>query len=184
MAFLKSSGEGLSIFLLMDASGSMEGEKIEEAKEALLEFVSRADLSRNRVGLIVFGEEASLACPLTHDQGRLERAIRSFVADGTTPLWGALKLAQDELRGKKGKLLLVVASDGLPNDKPTHKILRLAEKLKEEGVRIITVAIGDDADREFLCELASSPQDAYVSRVGQITKVYGEIVSKLVPKRD
>lgn len=179
-------GSERSISLCMDASGSMRGEKIDQAKKALCSFVDEVDLTQNEAGLVVFGPRgrASMAHHLTRSVGQLKRSINRFAVRNTTPFLGALKVASRMLKGCYGRPVIVIASDGHPTDASNSNILRYGKELKNEGIHIITIAIGSKADRKFLTKLASSPEDAHISRVKELPKTYRQIASKLTVRKE
>jgi Ca-activated chloride channel family protein len=100
-----ASGEGVDIMLVLDVSASMNAIDITRADlEAMLgrdetprnRFVIARDILRqfiadrnragsDRIGLAVFGAEAWLRYPLTHDHARLVRSLDEVVLDAGIP---------------------------------------------------------------------------------------------------
>ena len=171
-----------TIVLCMDVSGSMAGEKEDMAKEALSEFVEEVAASAHRIGLVSFGGRVDVACNPTRDREEVLRGIRSLRAGGRTPFAGALRAAWKSVEQVASRSAIVIASDGLPTDEPTESILALGRMVAATGTRIITVAIGEDADREFLSALATCPRDAFQSKPSGLVLTYKKIASGLVPK--
>jgi len=110
-----------TVLFLVDASGSMgAGERMGEAKGAVLSLLSDARRRRDRVGLVSFrGAEATLLVAPTNDIREAEERLRLLPVGGATPLARGLEVARDTLRrhAPRGKeqALLVVISDGKPN---------------------------------------------------------------------
>jgi len=171
-----------TIVLCMDASGSMAGEKVDMAREALSEFVQEAQAPTNRIALVTFGGRVDVACKPTRDVERILRSIDGMGAGGKTPFAGALREAWSLVEDDATQSAIVIASDGLPTDEPTDSILALGRMVAATGTRIVTVAIGADADREFLRALASCSRDAFHTKPSDLVLTYKTIASGLVPK--
>jgi len=169
-----------TIVLLLDISGSMSGEKIKDAKEAIIHFLRRTNHTVNEVGLVTFGR---LVTPydFTHDQNRLEAKIKSFEAGGDTPMMKAIMIAFESfLKKKANKPVMIIATDGQPTDAPEEVILEYASSIKGKGVRLITIGIGEDVYENFLKRLASSPEDYHIAKASfELKKIYKEVADML-----
>ncbi len=167
-----------SVFLLLDVSGSMSGNKIEDAKEALIHFLTSIDFEENEVGVITFGEGVQ-RYPLTRDRVSLEKTIKSLFANGGTPMLAAIQTSYEELKDKLNSVM-VIATDGQPNE-PVVEIIRYSNFVKENDIRIITIGIGSDVNENFLKELASSPEDYHFAKASfELKRIYKEVASDLL----
>jgi len=169
-----------SIVLLMDTSGSMAGEKIEDAKKAMLSFLKKTDLSVNEVGLVEFGNDIAIVSQLSHDEQNLKDSIRRLESGNGTPMLAGIKLSSEAMLMKcRGKPVMVIATDGQPTE-TEEDILVYATGIKEDGVCIITIGIGSDVDSEFLKKLASSPGDYHFAEASfELEKIYTGIATGL-----
>jgi Mg-chelatase subunit ChlD len=163
---LNLRGEG-SVYLAVDGSGSMGGEKIEQARHGAIDFAEKAYKKGYITGLILFETEAVHLCGPQRDISVLRRHLESLVAGGTTNMTGAIDLAVDKLRGQAGSRVIVVVTDGMP-DKP-RRALRAAGRAKKKGIDIIAVGT-DDADQGFLEKLVSRRELATVVHSDQLEK--------------
>jgi Mg-chelatase subunit ChlD len=94
----------IDIILVLDHSGSMNGERMELAKEAcfdLLQYLGPQD----RVGLIKFDDEATKVSNLRtmteKNKTQMVREIRKIEADGGTDITAGIKLAVEMLHRRK-----------------------------------------------------------------------------------
>lgn len=176
------AGEGLvSLLLLLDTSGSMSGAKIADARAALRAVLESMAVRRMEVALVTFGSAVRYDPRPTSERHRLEEQIEAVAADGMTPMLEALTLTRDEiLPNCRGARVVALATDGHPSDGSEEEILALAAVLKQEGVRIVVVGIGDDVNRSFLERLASAPEDYHGARFsGQLPEIYRKVVAGL-----
>jgi Mg-chelatase subunit ChlD/DNA-binding beta-propeller fold protein YncE len=137
----------LDILLIIDRSGSMDGDKIRRAREAAMDFIGEVELGPSQVGLVSFNTAANLNAPLTIDEARLRRAITALRAEGGTRIDQGLLAARGELarRGRPGvAAVFILLSDGYNNAGP-QPVLREAESAKRAGVEIFTINIQGDA---------------------------------------
>lgn len=192
--------------LAADVSGSMKGNKLSDAKQALTDFTVQLPESA-RVGIVSFGGGGAKAVQApTSKRGRIKRSVNKLSAAGGTPLHAGLKLSFQKIRqaAKKSKLAnaltvldgtnnkeasvkaIVLCTDGRPTMGPKKKgIVKLAEKVKQQGVRLVTVAIGKDADTGLLRKVASGEEDFHRAEFsGKLPGLYREIASGLVVKED
>ena len=144
----------LGLIIVMDRSGSMSGNKFELAKEAAARSVEllRED---DTLGFIAFDDrpwEIIEAKTLTNKEKALEK-ILSVSLGGGTEIYPGLDLAYDRLTDlklqRKHIILLTDGQSATQND---------YEELITDGlannITLSTVAIGQDADRTLLEELA------------------------------
>lgn len=173
-----------SISHQIDASDSMNGEngsKIKRAREAGIDFIQNMDFERMEMGLISFGGHVRALCGLTRDPRALKRAVRGLKASGGTPFLEAMELGyREHLKDTPAKPVLLIVTDGRPTDASPEEILSYGDRLKEEGIRIITIGIGGDVNEKLLRKLASRPEDSFFGEPPQLTDFYGEIVEGIL----
>lgn len=163
------------VVIIIDVSGSMAGEKLEAAKEAMTILVD--ELSRlNKtidVGLIAFTDYIAEAIPPTTNTTRILRAIMKLKALGGTMYTYPLQVAYNWLsiyRKFNQTSIIVFASDGLPADLTEYK--SVLEKLAEIGVRMYTVFIGRSSMGEAELE--------YMARIGHGKSYTAETAKDIV----
>ncbi|GAB5602517.1 vWA domain-containing protein [Thermus sp. FJN-A] len=146
--------KGAALVLLLDVSGSMEGEKLAMAVAGALELV-RSAAPEDYLGVVLFSSAHRVLFPprpmTAQAKKEAESLLLSVRAGGGTVLSGAFREAVRLLEGvpveRKGVLVL---TDGLIAD-PQEPLLALAGA---SGLEVSAVALGPDADRAFLEALA------------------------------
>lgn len=158
--------------LLLDTSGSMDGEPIRELNEGFRLFcdeIKQDPLARKRteVTVVTFGGVARVEIPFT--EGR-DLEPRSFSAGGGTPMGAALELALNELMAQKQaykqsgleyyRPWLFVITDGSPTDGATFDAAaqRVRETEAAKGVSVFSVGVGSAADLSQLTTLSATRQ--------------------------
>jgi uncharacterized membrane protein len=146
----------VALALVIDKSGSMNGPKIDMAKEAAmrsLEVLGPLD----QAAVLTFDsvpQWVATPTPLT-DDGRqhLDDAIGGIDASGGTEIYPAVAAAFDALRDVDADVKhLIVLTDG--QDAGNNDYQPLIEQMVDAHVTVSTVALGDDADQGFLSALA------------------------------
>lgn len=160
--FVTTTPRQLPVLILADVSGSMFHEgKIETLNRSVGEMVrSFAALDEATyqvtVGVITFGGIAQMHRPLTP---ACDLVWRDMVADGMTPLGQALTIAGDmledraQLPSRSAKPVLVLVSDGMPNDDWEEPLNRLLSAPRASKATRFSVAIGNDVDEEAMSVL-------------------------------
>lgn len=102
----------VSVVMMLDHSGSMRGNAglVEQAAEAFIKNLGAGDTAR--IG--TFAERIVIQPQsFTDDQRTLIQILRSGQpVIGPTPLWNALDMAVEALRGREGRKVVLVFSDG------------------------------------------------------------------------
>lgn len=146
------------VYLLVDRSASMAGNKIKQAKSGALNFAKDSLTKNYYTGLIQFDSSAKLVCEPYSSLSLLEKGLMRLEVGDTTHMAKAINLAHGMLKDIPGNRVMVIVTDGTPNG-PGDPLssLRAGEDAKKSGIDIITIGT-DDADEEFLKRLASSSQ--------------------------
>lgn len=133
-----------AVSLVLDASGSMRGEKIMLAKQALIA-VAEANRQLNiKTEVLAFGPP-QVVKPFDMDLSTKARAaIGGIRTGGGTPTAEALWLAGNRLAARREtRKLLLLITDGLPNH--VDNTVHVAQMLQRSGIELYGIGIGCDA---------------------------------------
>ncbi|WP_208026115.1 vWA domain-containing protein [Amycolatopsis acidicola] len=162
--------------LVLDASGSMKGAKMDAAKSAVHTFVDSVPAPAE-VGLEVYGTHTGssdaektagcqdvqvLQAPQRVDKASLNGAVDGITPSGYTPIGVALTKAAETLP-KEGPRSIVLVSDGLDTCSPPDPC-EIAKKLTQQGTQIVMHTIGygvDDQSRAQLTCIAQATGGTY-----------------------
>lgn len=139
-------------YLLIDCSSSMEGSKLQQAKEGALGFAESAIKKHYSIGLISFADSAESLTEPQRDPVVFQECFRGLQASGGTNMTDAIEMATRKLQLLTGTRAMVIVTDGQPNGRET--CLAAAEKAKGFGIDIITIGTGD-ADITFLRQIST-----------------------------
>jgi Ca-activated chloride channel family protein len=152
----------LNLSMVLDRSGSMQGRKLDEAKEAAKYCVDQL-LASDRISAVIFDDEVDVlfTSQPVENKELLKRAISSVQTDGSTALheaWvrGGLQVS-DHLNGAAINRVLLI-TDGQANVGETRSdvIVRQAGELKDKGVMTSTIGIGADFNEDLLLPMAEA----------------------------
>ena len=146
---------GTFVYLLLDTSGSMEGQNLVQAKRGAINFAEDARSKGYARGLIQFSSTATHLCEPQRDILVLNQYLERIYADGSTNMTDAILLALQKMSDRKGYRAVVIVTDGMPDSQETA--LEAAQEAKANGIDILTIGT-DDADRDFLAKLASKTE--------------------------
>ena len=143
---------GVDLFLVIDRSGSMSGDKLNMAKNA---GVSALDLlrSRDRLGLITFDHEFVVDFELSpiSEKESLKSKIQGIPLGGGTSIYPALEKAFNLFDENSKNKHIILLSDGVEGP---HNYEPLLELMRESSVTLSTIALGGDADIKLMEYLA------------------------------
>jgi len=153
------------VLLVIDTSGSMDGDKIKQAKVAANTFLDNMP-SQNRVGLVTFDDTVNLLlspAPFEGSQAQIRGLINGLTSQGNTSLYDALEQSVEILKNSKGAeddriQSIVLLSDGQDTNSQAslQQVSQLLSTSREERnpVIVIPIAYGSDADIHALNTIA------------------------------
>ncbi len=181
------------LVFVLDRSGSMQGRKIEQAREALSSCISRLS-GRDRFNVISFATgiddlgEGLLAAG-EENRGRALESVSNIRAEGGTNIEGALEAAFRKIPRSEGRVpCIFFITDGLPTVGVTdiETITRNARTWNNAGARLFCFGIGNDVNTYLLDSLARDHRGArdYASEsegAGEkVTALFGKLSAPLM----
>lgn len=170
--------EGYDLMLAIDTSRSMEAmdftvsgrqvTRMAVIKGVIGRFIKARD--GDRIGLVVFGDQAFVLSPMTLDNQAVYKLVDNIVSrmagDGTA-IGDAIGLAVKKLRDRpEGSRILVLVTDG-ENTEGSMPPKLAAQLAAHEGVRIYTIGVGSKGLVPFM-------------EAGRVTQVKMEIDEELL----
>ncbi len=151
----------VNLSLVIDRSGSMSGDKIEKAREAALEVLSRL-APDDILSVVAYDSDVETLVPAQRvgDGRRIGAAIRSIRANGNTALFGGVSQGASEVRkhleDRRYIHRVILLSDGQANVGPStpDDLARLGTALMKEGVSVTTVGLGLGFNEDLMTRLA------------------------------
>jgi Ca-activated chloride channel homolog len=143
-----------NVYLVVDTSGSMRGEKLGQAQLALEAFLEQIEGDVERVGLIQFASRVNTLVyldELGNNRAALESTVAGLRAEGDTALLDGVYEAYQRLQdlGDTERInAVVVMTDGQENNSAIS-LRRLVGELGEQSpvpVVVFCIGYGDDAD--------------------------------------
>ncbi len=146
------------LVVVIDASGSMEGAKIEEARHAAAELIGGLT-DADRFALVRYSGSAIVEIPLSvataEARSSWSRQVAGIQANGSTNMQAGLDVGgalHSPQPGRARRTILI--SDGLP-DSP-HGLIDQARGSARAETPLTTVGIGDDYDERLMSQLADA----------------------------
>jgi Ca-activated chloride channel family protein len=178
----------VDVTVVMDISGSMEGEKISSARASLANFIDLFQ-DRDRLRVTIFSEEIAEMSPLTalgDKREELKRRVSGIIEGGGTRLYDATLEAYNDLleHGDPDHIrAVVVLTDGAD----TESSIELNDLLYEIGasgeeggnaIKIFTIAFGADAEENILNQISETTGGRqYEATPTTIREIYSEIAT-------
>ena len=183
--FTTQTAKPLPVVLLLDVSGSMSGEKIEnlnKAVEDMLDTFAKEEKNETEilVSVITFGAQVDLYIPFTNAS---QVQWQSLKADGFTPLGTALKMAKAMIEDKATtpsrayRPTIVLVSDGQPTDDWEKPLEAFISEGRSSKCDRMAMAIGKDAYEIVLNRfIKGTPHDLfYAENAGQLHEFFQRV---------
>ncbi len=165
--------DNISLMLVVDRSGSMGGQPIQDTKKAIANFVKNIEKDIT-LGLVAFDNVAEVITPLSNNRTLLLKGVDSIYDGGGTSIYLGLQKAGEELEKETGKKVIILLSDGADGD--SSMIDEVLAQLKRKNIYVYSIAFGG-ADTEYLNYIATSCGGKFIHT--DSTEVLGEIYSTI-----
>jgi Ca-activated chloride channel family protein len=138
--FFSDDDAPVSVGVIFDVSGSMSGDKIRKAREALSRFIQTSHDS-DEYFLIAFNSRAQLLLDKTRDGDAVLNKLTFVETKSNTALYDACYLGVEKVtRGSHPKRALLLISDGQDNDS-RYTFSEVRRLLKESDVVLYSIGI-------------------------------------------
>lgn len=171
----------VNLAMLLDTSGSMRGSKIENVRQAAIQFVEQMG-DDDYISIIAFSTEPELVVNHTQvgpNRQKIINTIANLEAEGDTTLYdaigdGALLLRNTTLPQTTNAM--AVLSDGQDTRSYRYDAGSSAFEALTNGITVFTIAYGGDADNDVLLSLANQANgNFFEGDEASITAIYDEM---------
>jgi Ca-activated chloride channel homolog len=189
-AFLKVGLKGLeaqaakrapvNVSIVIDRSGSMQGQKLSEAKTAAAMAVRRLGPS-DVVSVVAYDDTVTVIVPAQRvtDAERIIAAIDGIHDGGSTALFAGVSHGAAEVRkflDRQRVNRVILLSDGLANVGPSSPgaLAELGASLAKEGISVTTFGLGLGFNEDLMMQLAraSDGNHAFIEHAEQLAKIF------------
>jgi len=155
-----SARADLAAVLVIDRSGSMAGDKIDNARRAARRMLTQLR-DGDQLAIVSYGSDVSVDLPMTtlnaQSRARAKRVIAMLEEGGGTHIDGGLHAARRLLKnGNAGVGRVILISDGRPTEgeRRSDLLVNHAEQLRHMGVTLSTLGVGLDYNEDLMQSLA------------------------------
>ncbi len=148
------SPEGTCVVLIIDKSSSMEGKKIELARQSAIGVIDNLR-PIDMVGVLIFDNSFQWAVPVrrAEDRSLIKRLVAGITPDGGTQIAPALTEAFRKILPVHATFKhIVLLTDGISEEGDS---IELSKEANNQHVTISTVGLGQDVNRGYLEKVAN-----------------------------
>ena len=150
----------VNVSIVLDRSGSMQGQKIVKARQAATLAVNQLN-QNDIVSIVTYSDTVSVLLPATKvtDKQLINRLIQNIYANGSTALFAGVVKGSSEVRkfldrNRVNRVILI--SDGIANVGPSspEALGNLGASLGKEGISVTTIGLGAGYNEDLMTKLA------------------------------
>lgn len=170
----------LSLSLVLDRSGSMEGSKLVDSKNAIRNCILQMD-DNVRFSFVTFESSARLECALTDSKYLVMNLVDGVQTTGGTYISAGLSTAIDSLRGASGTRVIILLSDGADFDESKALMDGVLTDAVANNITIYTVGL-QGCEEEYLQMIANRTggQFIMVTNVSELDQTYRDIQNAMM----
>ncbi|MEJ7591341.1 MAG: VWA domain-containing protein [Planctomycetaceae bacterium] len=170
----------INVAIVLDRSGSMQGEKIQRAREAAigaLDLLNSSDI----VSIIAYDSDVNVLVPATKltDKEQVANMIRAIQPGGNTALFGGVSKGAAEVRkfmDDKHVNRVILLSDGLANVGPSApgELGELGASMKKENISVSTLGLGLGYNEDLMVALAgrSGGNHQFIENASELAGIF------------
>ncbi|EOS53226.1 hypothetical protein C809_00171 [Lachnospiraceae bacterium MD335] len=171
----------LSLSIVLDISGSMQGNNITDSKNAIRDCISQLgdDVSAS---FVTFSNSANLECALTDSKYLIMNLVEATDSDGGgTYISSGLSTAIDALSGSSGSRVIILLSDGADFDESKALMDGVLTEAIANNISIYTIGL-QGCEEEYLQMIATRTggQFIMVTNVAELDRTYQEIQNAMM----
>lgn len=175
----------VAVVLALDTSGSMDGPKLESARQAAKTFVSLLN-ARDALALVQFdGNGVRTLVPLSTDHQAALTAIDKLAAFGNTPLWDAvdrgINLVKDRNDGPRAVVVMTDGGDEPRDPRASLSLDTVVGHAVTTQVPVFAVGLGQDVASDPLQKLTADSGGQYLESPtpDQLNGTFGTVAKQL-----
>lgn len=170
----------LSLSLVLDRSGSMEGSKLADSKNAIRNCILQME-DNVRISFVTFENSARLECALTDSKYLVMNLVDGVKSAGGTYISAGLSTAIDSLRTASGTRVIILLSDGIDFDESKALMDGVLTDAVANNITIYTVGL-EGCDEEYLQMIANRTggQFIMVTNVSELDRTYRDIQNAMM----
>ncbi|MFQ5706107.1 MAG: VWA domain-containing protein [bacterium] len=136
---ISNAAEGVTVALVLDRSGSMQGQPIQDAKTAASGFVQLLQ-DQDQAALVSFNNFVTTDQGFTSDKNALTAAIQALQAFGGTAIYDAVIQAADLIEPQEGRKAIILLTDGKDTNSK-NSFQTALNRAKEINVPVFTIGL-------------------------------------------
>lgn len=190
MTVTPDSNAALSVALVLDVSGSMEGQPLEDAQNAAYRFLDRLT-EKDQAAIIAFSDKVNTDAQVLDParevgfSGKNQAAfdlIEGLVASGNTEIYNAMekavKMTSELPSGHRAVLLFTDGRNDPTEVGDPENAISLA---KEAGIPVFIIGLGNAIDEAYLGRLAAETGGLYrqTPRSSELSDIFYEMATLL-----
>lgn len=170
----------LSLSLVLDRSGSMEGSKLVDSKNAIRNCILQMD-DNVRFSFVTFESSARLECALSDSKYLVMNLVDGVQTTGGTNISSGLSTAIDSLRATNGTGVIILLSDGADSDESESMINSVLTDAVANNITVYTIGLRG-CDEEYLQMIANRTggQFIMVTNVSELDRTYQDIQNAMM----
>lgn len=185
LPLVEKSRPPINLALVVDASGSMDGDGIVQARAACTAVVDSMK-EGDALSIVTFGSRpnAVVSAKRIDDESRAaaKKAIAGIVADGTTDMAGGIRVGLEQLKEHMkpdGINRIVLVGDGVPNDPASATAF--ADQARAQRVPITSLGLGPEFDETLMASIAqrSGGTFHFIDDPAKVTKVFQDQIGRM-----
>jgi Ca-activated chloride channel family protein len=155
-----------ALAVVLDVSGSMSGEKLTQARNALLELVEQMR-DFDQISLVTYSETARVLQPLarvSEVRARLRTVIPTIQIEGGTNIPAGIAFGVSTLATASDRMVrrVVLLSDGQDGSgRPLEQVTSEVRARADQGFTLSSLGIGADYDERFMSRVADAGRGNY-----------------------
>jgi len=171
---------GVNLALVLDKSGSMQGDKIKKAREAAIDAINLLHPD-DIVSIVTYDSTVNVLVPATKltEKKDVIAKIRGIQPGGNTALFAGVSKGAAEVRkflNKERVNRVILLSDGLANVGPSSpgELGSLGKSLTKENITVSTLGLGLGYNEDLMVQLASTSggNHLFIEKASELADIF------------